>query len=80
MGSFEVKILLEPTTRVEMLGGVQYRVYEGKTDTGIVLEMLGLFRIADVADRHKFTADVCASKPGDPAPVRLLSSDQLVKP
>lgn len=73
-------IELKPTKRLEIVNGVQFRVYEGRTNTGVALEMLGLFRIADVAKREEFTKAVCAVSPGDPQPVRILHDPSLVKP
>lgn len=76
-----MKLILEPTARLETLGGITFRVYEGQTNDGTKLEMLGLFRIRDSAEkRAQFERAVCAVKPTDPAPVRLLSEAGLVRP
>ena len=73
-------ITLKPTARVETLAGISYRVYEGETNTGIKLEMLGLFRVSDALDREQFERQVCAVDPLAPRPVTLLSQHGLVRP
>lgn len=73
-------IELQPTKRIEELFGIKYRVYIGRTNTGIALEMLGLFRVSDPLKREEFERAVCAVKPSDPAPVRLLSEHGLIRP
>lgn len=75
-----VLIELTPTKRIEKLGGISYRVYEGRTNTGVQLEMLGLFRIADVDKRAEFEKAVCTVAVEDPAPVTLLGTYGLVMP
>lgn len=72
-------IALRPTRRKVTLGGVEYRVFIGRTNTGIDLEMLGLFRVAGGPEkRAEFTRAVCAVDPWDPPAVRLLSDAGLV--
>lgn len=71
---------LTPTRRVETLHGIKFRVYRGRTNTGVTLEMLGLFRVADPLKRQEFERAVCAVGVDDPAPVTLLSDHGLVKP
>lgn len=75
-----LRIELTPTKRFEILNGIQYRVYTGRTDTGVTLEMLGLFRIADPLKREEFERAVCAVGLDDTAPVQLLSEYGLVRP
>lgn len=75
-----MKIILEPTARKEIANGIEYRVYVGHTDTGIKLEMLGLFRIADLEKRAEFARAVCVVAPTDPTPVHLLSERGLIRP
>lgn len=75
-----LRIELTPTKRFEILNGIQYRVYTGRTDTGVTLEMLGLFRITDPLKREEFERAVCAVGLDDPAPVQLLSEYGLVRP
>jgi hypothetical protein len=71
-------IALRPTRRKEILGGIEYRVFAGRTNTDIELEMLGLFRIGDPEKRAEFARTVCAVDPGEPPPVTLLSGAGLV--
>lgn len=78
--STALRIELQPTKRIERLGGVPYRVYEGRTNTGIKLEMLGLFRVADPEKRAEFERAVCSIRAEDPPPVQLLSAHGLVAP
>lgn len=75
-----LKIELIPTTRLEIIHGIQFRVYTGRTDTGVTLEMLGLFRVADPLKREEFQRAVCAVGLDDPAPIQLLSEYGLVRP
>lgn len=75
-----LKIELVPTTRFEIIHGISFRVYTGRTDTGVTLEMLGLFRVDDPLKREEFERAVCAVKPSDPKPVQLLSEYGLVRP
>jgi len=75
-----VLIELEPTKRFEELHGIKWRVYRGRTNTGVTLEMLGLFRISDPIKRAEFEKAVCTVAPADPTPVTLLSEYGLVKP
>lgn len=75
-----LKIELEPTKRIEKLHGIDFRVYEGRTNTGVVLEMLGLFRVSDPLKREEFERAVCAVKADDPPKVHLLSEHGLVRP
>lgn len=75
-----IRIELEPTKRIETVGGIHYRVYVGRTNTGVTLEMLGLFRISDPLKREEFQRAVCAIRAEDPPPVRLLTDHGLVAP
>lgn len=75
-----LKIELEPTKRIETLNGIQYRVYTGRTNTGVTLEMLGLFRVAGQLKREEFERAVCAVRADEPRPVTLLSEYGLVRP
>lgn len=75
-----LRIELVPTKRVEKIGPISYRVYEGRTNTGVKLEMLGLFRIADPIKREEFERAVCSIRADDPPPVTLLSEYGLVRP
>jgi hypothetical protein len=75
-----ILIELEPTKRFEELNGVKLRVYVGRTNTGVPLEMLGLFRISDPLKRAEFEKAVCTVAPADPNPVTLLSDYGLVNP
>lgn len=75
-----VTIILKPTKRIEQLGPFKFRVYEGHTDTGIRLRMLGLFQIADADRKAEFERAVCSVDVGDPAPVKLLRGDDLLSP
>lgn len=74
-----LKIELEPTKRIEVVNGLHYRVYKGRTNTGVMLEMLGLFRISDPLKREEFERAVCAVRVEEPPPVRLLSEHGLVR-
>lgn len=73
-------IRLTPTPRIEAVNGTHFRVYTGRTDSGIELEMLGLFRITDPEKRAEFQRSVCAVRAGDPPPVPLLGEHGLVAP
>lgn len=75
-----IKIMLEPSKRKERLGGIEYRVFVGRTNTGVELEMLGLFRITDPLKREEFYKAVGAIRIDDPAPVTLLSNEGLISP
>lgn len=75
-----LQIILEPTKRKERVNGVEYRVYRGRTNSGVTLEMLGLFRIADAEKRAEFERAVCSVGVDDPTPVTLLSEHGLVRP
>ncbi len=75
-----ILIELTPTRRIEQIGSIKYRVYTGRTNTGIQLEMLGLFRVTDADRRAEFERTVCSVDPSDPAPIVLLSEYGLVKP
>lgn len=75
-----LKIELEPTKRIEVVNGLHYRIYTGRTNTGAQIEMLGLFRINDPLKREEFERAVCAVRMDEPAPVRLLSEHGLVRP
>ncbi len=75
-----IAIQLMPTSRIEKLNGIPFRVYAGRTNTGVELEMLGLFRVADPFKRAEFERAVCAVKVDDPKPVQLLTAEGLVKP
>jgi len=72
-------IALRPTRRKEIVNGTEFRVFVGRTNTGIELEMLGLFRIGDPEKRAEFVNAVCAVDPGEPPPVHLLSSEGLIR-
>jgi hypothetical protein len=73
-------IALRPTRRKEIVNGVEFRVFVGRTNTGIDVEMLGLFRVmGDIEKHEEFQRAVCAVDPGDP-PVTLLSGAALVNP
>lgn len=72
-------IALRPTRRKEILNGLEYRVFVGRTNTGIELEMVGMFRIGDPEKRAEFERTVCAVDPGEPPAVTLLSGAGLVK-
>jgi hypothetical protein len=75
-----ITIIIRPTRRIEQLGSIKFRVYEGKTDTGIPLVMLALFRVNDPDKRAEFERAVCAVDVGDPTPARLLTVDGLINP
>lgn len=75
-----IQIELTPTKRIETLAGIPYRVYVGRTNTGVQLEMLGLFRVSDPLRRQEFERAVCAVGIDDPPPIVLLSEYGLVKP
>lgn len=75
-----LKIELTPTKRIETIGTIKYRVYVGRTNTGVDVEMLGLFRISDPIKREEFERAVCAVDASDPPPVRLLSEHGLIRP
>lgn len=75
-----ITIALQPTGRVETVHGFHFRVYTGRTDSGIDLEMLGLFRVADPEKRAELQRSICAVKPDDPPPVRLLGEHGLIGP
>jgi hypothetical protein len=73
-------IELTPTRRIETIGTIKYRVYTGRTNTGVQLEMLGLFRVSDPFKREEFERAVCAVDTHDPPVVILLSEHGLTKP
>lgn len=76
-------IELRPTRRKETLNGIEYRVFVGRTSTGIELEMLGLFRVADPEKRQEFVRAVCAVKPNDMPAFHLIGDERslgLVRP
>lgn len=75
-----ILIEIAPTGRIEKLNGIPYRVYTGRTNTGVALEMLGLFRIADPIKRAEFENAVCSVKIDGSAAVQLLTETGLVKP
>jgi hypothetical protein len=75
-----LKIELEPTKRIETLNGIDFRVYVGRTNTGVTLEMLGLFRVSDPLKREEFERAVCAVRADTPPPITLLSEYGLVRP
>lgn len=75
-----MQIILEPTKRKERLSGIEYRVYRGRTNTGVALEMLGLFRVGDAEKRAEFERAVCSVGVEDPTPLTLLSEHGLVRP
>jgi hypothetical protein len=75
-----ILIELTPTRRIETIGQIKYRVYTGHTNTGVQLEMLGLFRIGDPLKRAEFERAVCAVDTHDPPVVTLLSEQGLVNP
>lgn len=75
-----MRIILEATREKATLYGVEYRIYRGKTQTGIEVEMLGLFRINDPVKRAEFERAVCSVGPADPPKVTLLNDHGLVNP
>lgn len=74
-----MKIELAPTPDFEVFKGVQFRIYEGVTDNGIKLQMLGMFRIADVGQRQKFAEEVCRIEHDRPPTITpLIMTPSLV--
>ena len=71
-------IELKPTGRFETFRGVQFRVYAGHTDQGVKLEMLGMFRIGDVAARDRFEREI--SEVPIERVAHLLTTEGLSKP
>lgn len=71
-------IKLEATGRFETFRGVQYRVYKGITDGGVRLEMLGMFRIPDMAQRDSFNREISAIPVESTG--QLLTDEWLIKP
>lgn len=65
MSGGTLKIQIEPTGRYESIRNVQFRVYKGRTESGIELEMLGLFRIHDERQKLDFIAEQEAAAPTD---------------
>jgi hypothetical protein len=77
----EFMVIMKPTRRIEEIGGIKYRVWSGQSNTGIRVDMLGLFRVHDTPDkRAEFEIAVCSVDPGDPAPIKLLSTEGLSNP
>ncbi|HSV24367.1 MAG TPA: hypothetical protein VLJ17_15230 [Xanthobacteraceae bacterium] len=74
-----IKIILEPTKQKVKLGLMEYRVFKGRTSTGIEIEMLGLFRIHDPVKRAEFERAVCAIRIEDPPPITLVSDEGLIR-
>lgn len=75
-----IKIMLEPTKQKVTLAGIEYRIFKGHTNTGIELELLGLFRVMDPEKRAEFERAVCAIRVDDPPKVTLVTSDGLINP
>lgn len=75
-----IKLMLEPTKEKFRLGGIEWRLFKGRTSTGIEIEMLGLFRIHDVDKRLEFERAVCAIRADDPPVRTLLTSEGLISP
>lgn len=75
-----MKIILDATREKVTLYGVEYRLYRGATQTGIEVEMLGLFRISDPEKCAQFEREVCSVGVDDPPKVTLLSDRGLVSP
>jgi len=71
-------IKLEPTGQFEVFRGVQFRVFVGVTDSGIKLQMLGMFRIPNDNDRGKFASEISAI-PVDSIG-HLLATEGLITP
>jgi hypothetical protein len=73
-----MKIELEPTNNFEAFRGVQFRIYKGRTDTGVDLLMLGMFRIPNPVQRADFERQISQLGVGDTAALASLTG--LSKP
>lgn len=69
-------IEIHPTRRKERLGDMEYRVFTGKTSTGLDIEMLGLFRVMTAGKQEEFYRALCAVDVGDPSPVSLIGDER----
>lgn len=53
-----ITITLTPTGEFETFRGVQFRLYKGRTNRGVAIEMIGFFRIKDEAGKQEFYSEI----------------------
>lgn len=77
-----MKILLEPTGSHEVFNGQTFRLFKGKTDSGLEVQMLGMFRVSggDIA-REAFVRQIAQHVHTDERhPTLVLDPNKLVSP
>lgn len=73
-----MRITVVPTREKVVVNGTEFRVFRGKTNSGIDIELMGLFRITDPVKRLEFVDSVCVVGVKDPPPLPLLKTPDMV--
>jgi hypothetical protein len=76
-----MKIMLEPTGAHEIFNGQPFRVFKGRTDSGIEVQMLGMFRVTggEIA-RQTFMQQLADAVGGDGKhPTHALDGHKLIE-
>lgn len=75
-----MRIILEPTGSHEVFNGTPFRLFRGRTDSGIEVQMLGMFRVTggEIA-RHTFMKQLADSVGADEKhPTHALDVHKLI--
>lgn len=76
-----MRIILEPTGSHEIFNGQPFRLFKGRTDSGIEVQMLGMFRVTGgLVARHEFMKQLAETVGADEKhPTHPLDAPQLIK-
>lgn len=76
-----MKIVLEPTSFHEVFNGQSFRLFKGITDSGIKVQMLGMFRVeGGELSRAAFMRHLAETvKADEQHPTLALDGDKLIR-